>query len=72
MIKILAKSEHFCRTFVIVFLVHYDDYDGSVIRDFCDALISAKNDAINESKESAPYLTDNNLAMAIMDLFFGQ
>ncbi|CAG2115773.1 unnamed protein product [Medioppia subpectinata] len=31
---------------------------------------SAKNDALRDGKESAPYLTDANLAMTVMDLFF--
>ena len=52
------------------FRFHYEDYNESVIRDFCDALISAKNDALNEGKESAPYLTDENLAMTVYDLYF--
>ena len=50
---------------------HYKTYDESVIRDICDALISAKNDALSEGKESAPHLTDDNLAMAIIDTFLG-
>ena len=50
---------------------HYKDYDESVIRDFCDTLISAKNDALREGKESAPYLNDGNLTMILLDLFFG-
>ena len=52
------------------FTKHYVDYDESVCRDFCDALITAKNEALREGKESAPYLTDENLAMTIFDLFF--
>ena len=48
---------------------HYKDYDENVIRDFCDTLITAKNEALREGKESAPYLTDENLAMAVFDLF---
>ena len=52
------------------FISHYKEYDKSSERDFCDALISAKNDALREGKESAPYLTDVNLAMSIFDLFF--
>ena len=48
---------------------HYKDYDESVIRDFCDTLITAKNEALREGKESAPYLTDENLALCIFDLF---
>ena len=52
------------------FKSHYKDYNESEIRDFCDSLISAKNDALREGKESAPYLNDNNLAFALFDLFF--
>ncbi|CAG2108040.1 unnamed protein product, partial [Medioppia subpectinata] len=52
------------------FTKHFDDYNESIERDFCDALISAKNDALRDGKESAPYLTDANLAMTVMDLFF--
>ena len=51
------------------FSKHYVDYDESVCRDFCDALITAKNEALREGKESAPYLTDDNLALVVFDLF---
>ena len=51
------------------FYNHYEDYDESVVRDLCDTLITAKNDAIRDGKETAPYLTDDNLAMAILDVF---
>jgi len=50
---------------------HYKDFNETVIRDFCDALISAKNEALAEGKESAPYLNDDNLAMSVLDLFLG-
>ncbi len=50
---------------------HYEDYNENIIRDFCDALISAKNEALNEDKESKPYLTDDNLTLVILDLFLG-
>ena len=43
---------------------HYDDFDESSLRDLCDALIAAKNEALSEGKESAPYLNDDNLTMA--------
>jgi len=52
------------------FKSHLKSYSETVIRDFCDSLISAKNDALNEGKESAPYLTDDNLAMTVFELFF--
>ncbi|XP_054158276.1 cytochrome P450 1A1-like, partial [Oppia nitens] len=49
---------------------HYTDYNPDSDRDFCDALISAKNDRLREGRESAKYLTDTNLAMTVFDLFF--
>ena len=49
---------------------HFKDYNENVVRDFCDTLISAKNEALREGKESAPYLTEDNLALVIVDLFF--
>jgi len=50
---------------------HLKDYNDDIIRDFCDALINAKNKALSEGKESASYLTDQNLAATIFDLFLG-
>ncbi|CAG2182140.1 unnamed protein product, partial [Oppiella nova] len=41
----------------------------SIVRDFCDALILAKNEALLEGKESAPYLNDDNITMVVWDLF---
>ncbi|CAG2176594.1 unnamed protein product, partial [Oppiella nova] len=52
------------------FSSHYKDYSESIERDFCDALITAKNESLREGKESAPYLKDENLAMTIFDIFF--
>jgi hypothetical protein len=46
---------------------HYKDYNENIIRDFCDSVIFAKN----EAKESVEYLTDENLALVIVDLFTG-
>jgi hypothetical protein len=46
---------------------HYKDYYENNIRDFCDSVIFAKN----EAKESVEYLTDENLALVIVDLFTG-
>jgi len=48
------------------------DHQKDVIRDFCDALILAKKEAFDEAKESAPYLTDENLGFVIFDLFVGK
>lgn len=50
---------------------HQNDYQDGVIRDFTDALIYAKNYALQNEKESTPYLTHGNLALCIFDLFGG-
>ena len=72
--KFVIKYKELTNDFVLFlkqnFENHYKTYDESVIRDFCDALISAKNDALREGKESATYLTDDNLSLAIFDLLF--
>lgn len=49
---------------------HLTDNQKGVIRDFCDGLIEAKEEAIAEVKESAPHLSDNNLSFVIFNLFF--
>ena len=54
------------------YVSHQKDYQFGQIRDFTDALISAKFDALQNEKESKPYLTDNNLALALFDLFLGK
>ena len=48
---------------------HQNDYQDGQIRDFTDALIHAKLDSEQNQKEAAPYLTDNNLALTLSDLF---
>ena len=50
---------------------HQSDYQEEITRDFIDALMKAKNDSIKKSKESAPFLTDNNLAITVNQLFLG-
>ena len=54
------------------YLSHQKDYQFEQIRDFTDALIFAKLDALQNEKGSAPYLTDDNLALALSDLFSGK
>ena len=54
------------------YVSHQKDYQFGQIRDFTDALISAKLDALQNEKESKPYLTDDNLALALLDLFSGK
>ena len=54
------------------YIEHLPDHQKGLIRDFCDALIEAKEEAIEEDKESAPHLTDQNLSLVILNLFFGQ
>ena len=50
---------------------HLQDYEEGLIRDFSDALIAAKQEALAQGKESAPYLKDRNLIYALFDLFMG-
>ena len=46
-------------------------HEKGVINDFCDGLIEAKEEAIEEAKETAPYLNDLNLSFVILNLFIG-
>ena len=69
-LKIKAIYEKNIKLIRDKFESHYEDYEESVVRDFCDTLIAAKNDALREGKESAPYLTNESLTMVIVDLFF--
>ncbi|XP_076351965.1 steroid 17-alpha-hydroxylase/17,20 lyase-like isoform X1 [Tachypleus tridentatus] len=48
---------------------HKKTYKPDVIRDFTDALLSAKLEAKEEGKNSLQYLSDGNLAQVISDLF---
>ena len=48
---------------------HLSSYQPGIIRDFADALIAAKEEAINETKSSAAHLTDANLILTLFDLF---
>jgi phosphoenolpyruvate carboxylase len=50
---------------------HLKDKEDGVIRDICDGLIEAKEEAIKEQKESAQDLVDRNLSLVIFDLFIG-
>ncbi len=69
--KTIKTFEDIKEVLKIKYKYHYEDYNENIIRDFCDALISAKNEALNEDKESKKYLTDDNLTLVIMDLFMG-
>ncbi|CAG2177149.1 unnamed protein product, partial [Oppiella nova] len=51
------------------FGTHLDTYTPGVIRDFSDALIAAKLETIDGNHESAQYLTDRNIALALWDVF---
>jgi hypothetical protein len=73
--NVIKKTEKTVANFIEViklkYICHHESYDQNIIRDFCDALISAKYEALNEDKESKKYLTDDNLTLVIMDLFMG-
>ena len=70
--KMVNKYEEgvkdFINTIKDLYKNHNKDYDESNERDICDELISAKNTALRESKESARYLTDENLSLCLGDL----
>ena len=51
---------------------HKSDYQEGIIRDFTDAMIYSQQDSLKNEKESAPYLTDNNLAVSVNQLFLGK
>lgn len=68
---LLNETIRFRDLFTQSYREHYKDYDQNVMRDFSDILIATKNHALNEGKESAAYLTDENLGMIIVDLLFG-
>ena len=51
------------------FQKHCKDYDEFNERDFCDALITSKLEAIKAGKHTLKYLNDDNLSMLIFDLF---
>ena len=73
--KRIEKLRSIFRDFTAIlkekYISHQNDYQQGIIRDFTDALISAKIDALENEKESAPYLTDDNLALTLFDLFIG-
>ena len=50
---------------------HQNDYHEGLLKDFTDGLLAAKIDSIKNSKENAPYLTDNNLAVTVIQLIIG-
>ena len=73
--KVKLIRDHFTEIINIIkqkYLSHQKDYQFEQIRDFTDALIFARSDALKNEKGSAPYLTDDNLALALNDLFTGK
>jgi hypothetical protein len=73
--KEIQKLRKIAQNLIVVFAKNTKiidkDYNENSIRDFIDAVIFAKNEGLAEGKESAPYLTDKNLAPIIVDLFMG-
>lgn len=51
------------------FLYHKSTYDSSVIRDFTDALLKAKNEIEEEEEEINKVITDDHLIMTVADVF---
>ena len=69
----LALSNSYTKKFLGVvkekYKSHLKDYQFGRIRDFTDALIFAKEDSLENEKESAPYFSDENITMALFYLF---
>ena len=56
----------------LIYREHEGSYNNNTdANDFCDILIKNKLKAIEESKEAANYLTENNCSAAIVDLMIG-
>ncbi|CAG2105787.1 unnamed protein product, partial [Medioppia subpectinata] len=72
--KVFAKNIQTMRGLAVFsrqqYMAHLKTHSSGVVNDFCDALIEAKEEAIQESKENASHLTDENLSLVILDLFF--
>ncbi|CAG2103882.1 unnamed protein product, partial [Medioppia subpectinata] len=54
-----------------IYIKHDKTHDPNNLRDFCDILIAAKHEAIADDKQTAPYFTDDNLPVALIELFSG-
>jgi Cytochrome P450 len=48
---------------------HQADYQHGIIRDFADALIASREEAIKEGQENVKHLSDFNLMLTLLDLF---
>ncbi|XP_054155967.1 cytochrome P450 1A1-like [Oppia nitens] len=68
--KVSREFDELRQLIVRKFQKHYTDYTPGIERDICDALITAKYDALREGRESAPYLTDERLGYTVFDMFF--
>jgi cytochrome P450 len=65
--KIYNQYKHYL---IGQFKYHDKTYEDGVVRDFTDALIEARNEAVRDGKESAPYLTNYSLICSLWDLLF--
>ncbi|CAG2111235.1 unnamed protein product [Medioppia subpectinata] len=54
-----------------IYQTHDKTHDSENLCDFCDILIAAKHEAIADDKQTAPYLTDDNLPAALIDMLTG-
>jgi hypothetical protein len=71
LIKYAKYKDEIMKYIMDIYASHNDTYNRGVIRDFCDTFIMAKHEAVEQDKLTAPYLTDENLAASINDLFIG-
>ncbi|XP_054165685.1 steroid 17-alpha-hydroxylase/17,20 lyase-like [Oppia nitens] len=70
-IKDFRRENNLMIVLIQIIPSHYRDYNDSIsCRNFCDLLIAEKVKTIRDYKESAQYLTDNNLSMVLFDILF--
>ncbi|CAG2173651.1 unnamed protein product, partial [Oppiella nova] len=72
LIKYAKYKDEMMEYSVDIYSSHNNTYNKGVKRDFCDTLIKAKQEAVEQDKLTAPYFTDENLAASVNDLFMAK
>ena len=71
-LKGLSEANKKFKKFVMEKLMqHQADYQHGIIRDFADALLASREEAIKEGQENIKHLSDENLTLTLLDLFVG-
>lgn len=67
--RLMAPSYTLCEFLKNEYKQHSKNFQDDIINSFADSVIAATKKSISEQKESAPYLTDENLTLVLFDLF---